>query len=201
MAREGVLFLIVPLFLGLICLALGWTLAGGLLMLVGLGLGAFFRDPERAVPVQPGLIVSPADGRVVRLRESDDGTVISIFLSLFNVHVNRAPVGGVIRSRRHRSGKFLMAFDSRASTENEQMVWRIEGEESVSFSLIAGWVARRIVAWKQEGDIVERGDRIGLIKFGSRADITIPANFEILVGKGDRVRGGSSVLARRGGKR
>jgi phosphatidylserine decarboxylase len=195
-AREGMPFLLLPLIGALICLALGWLAWGGLLVLVGFGFGSFFRDPERAIPQQPGLIVSPADGRVVRLRDSARGTVISIFLSVFNVHVNRAPIGGSIRIQEYRPGKFLMAFDDRASVENEQMMWKIEGEASVTFCQIAGWVARRIVAWKQQGDTVKRGDRIGLIKFGSRVDITIPASFAVVVEKGDRVRGGSSILAR-----
>ena len=197
MARAGIPFLLPPLIMALICLALGWLVWGGLLALVGFGLGSFFRDPERTIPQQPGLIVSPADGRVIQLRDSTHGTVISIFLSVFNVHVNRAPVGGCIRTQEYRSGKFLMAFNDRASVENEKMIWEIEGEPSVTFCLIAGWVARRIVAWKQEGDTVKQGDRIGLIKFGSRVDITIPTSFAVVVEKGDRVCGGSSILARR----
>ncbi len=196
MAKEGIPFLVLPLIGAAICLALGWLTWGFLLLLAGLGLGSFFRDPERSIPQQPGLLVSPADGRVVQLRDSAHGTVISIFLSVFNVHVNRAPVSGSIRSQEYRSGRFLMAFDDRASVQNEQMIWKIEGEASVTFSLIAGWVARRIVAWKREGETVKRGDRIGLIKFGSRVDITIPAGFAVAVEKGDRVRGGSSILAR-----
>ncbi len=196
-AREGIPFLLPPLIMALICLALGWWGWGGVLVLVAFALGSFFRDPKRTIPQQPGLIVSPADGRVVKLADSAHGTVISIFLSVFNVHVNRAPIGGSIRSQKYQSGKFLMAFDDRASVENEQMIWKIEGEASVTFCVIAGWVARRIVAWKKEGDTVKRGDRIGLIKFGSRVDITIPANFAVVVEKGDRVRGGSGILARR----
>ena len=197
MAREGLPFLLPPLIMALICLALGWWVWGGLLALVAFSLGFFFRDPERTIPQQPGLIVSPADVRVIQLRDSTRGTVISIFLSVFNVHVNRAPVGGYIRTQKYRSGKFLMAFNDRASVENEKMIWEIEGEPSVTFCLIAGWVARSIVAWKHEGDTVKRGDRIGLIKFGSRVDITIPRSFAVVVEKGDRVCGGSSILARR----
>ena len=197
MAREGIPYLLPPLIMALVCLALGWLVWGGLLALAAFALGSFFRDPERTIPQQPGLIVSPADGRVIQLRESPRGTVISIFLSVFNVHVNRAPVAGSICTQRYRPGKFLMAFNDRASVENEKMIWEIEGDPSVTFCLIAGWVARRIVAWKQEGDTVERGDRIGLIKFGSRVDITIPTSFALVVKQGDRVRGGSSILARR----
>ena len=196
-AREGMPFFLLPLIMGLLCLVLGWFIWGGLLALVGFLLGSFFRDPERTIPQQPGLIVSPADGKVIRLSQSTHGTVVGIFLSVLNVHVNRAPIGGAIRAQEYRPGKFLMAFSDRASVENEQMVWQIEGEDAVTFRLIAGWVARRIVAWKREGDIVGRGDRIGLIKFGSRAEITIPPGFAVVVSRGDRVRGGSSILARR----
>ncbi len=192
--------MLLPLIVASLCLALGWFVWGGGLALLGFGLGSFFRDPQRTIPQQAGLIVSPADGRVIQLRDSTHGTVISIFLSVFNVHVNRAPVGGSIRTQEYRSGKFLMAFSDRASVENEKMIWEIEGETSVTFCLIAGWVARRIVAWKHEGDTVKRGDRIGLIKFGSRVDITIPPSFAVVVEKGDRVCGGSSILARRESK-
>ncbi len=201
MAKDGIPFLLVPVLGALFCLALGWWLPGFILALLGCGLGLFFRDPDRPIPQEPGLIVSPADGKVIQLVQSADGTVISIFLSIFNVHVTRAPIGGIIQDQEYRAGRFRFAFDNRAPKENERMKWEIEGQESVTFFLVAGWVARRIVAWKRRGDRVDRGDRIGLIRFGSRVDITVPPDFLLVVGPGDRVRGGSSILASREMKR
>ena len=157
MAKEGIPFLLAPLLGALLCLSFGWWLPGVILALLGCALGSFFRDPDRPIPQDPSLIVSPADGRVIRLVESADGTVVSIFLSVFNVHVNRAPIGGIIREQEYRPGRFHFAFDDRARKENESMKWTIEGQESVTFSLVAGWVARRIVAWKRQGDRVDRG--------------------------------------------
>ncbi len=196
-AKEGIPFLLVPLVGALVCVLLGWGSWGVVLALLGCGLGAFFRDPDRTIPQEPGLIVSPADGKVIRLVNSAEGTTVSIFLSIFDVHINRAPVGGIIESQEYRVGKFRFAFDDRASEENERMIWKIEGRESVTFRLVAGRVARRIVAWKRPGDRVQRGDRIGLIRFGSRVDITVPPDFVLAVERGDRVRGGSSILAAR----
>ncbi len=160
----------------------------------------FFRDPERAVPVGP-LCVSPADGKVVRVfEESDTRTRVSIFLSIFDVHVNRIPVGGRIRSIRYSRGSFRMAHREVASVDNERNTLVIEqpgGETPVEVSQIAGLIARRIVCRKREGDTVEMGERFGLIKFGSRVDILLGPEWEIAVRRGDRVAGGSSVLARR----
>ena len=121
---------------------------------------------------------------------------MSIFLSIFDVHVNRAPIEGTIVKKIYQPGKFRLAFDERASVENEKVTITIEGERNLTFSLIAGLVARRIRVWKNEGVQVCKGDRIGLIRFGSRVDIVFPPECEIVVNKGDRVYGGSSVLAR-----
>ena len=199
-AKEGIPFLLVPLLGAIVCSLLGWWILGALLFLFGLLLGFFFRDPNRTIPQQPGLIVSPADGKVIKLVNTIDGTVVSIFLSIFNVHVNRAPIRGIVSSQKYRPGKFRFAFDDRASKENECMTWIIKGRESVKFSLVAGWVARRIVAWKQPGDQVEQGDRIALIRFGSRVDMTVPPGFVVTVETGNQVRGGSSIIAIRKSK-
>ena len=172
-------------------------LAAGLFMLY------FFRDPERQVPDDPTPVaVSPADGRVVAICDAEhDGRPfrrISIFLSPFDVHVNRAPISGVIRDVQYRRGRFLVASRPEASTENERNTVTVEGPEgTVVFKQIAGILARRIVFWKQKGESVARGERVGLIKFGSRMDVLVDPSWEIVVQMGGRVRAGSTILARR----
>ncbi len=195
MAREAYVVLLPLLILAAVAWAGGLVYVAIVLLAGGAFVGFFFRNPSRDIPEDPGLIVSPADGRVIRVEQGEEGTQLSIFLSVFNVHVNRAPIQGKITRLSHRKGRFHLAFDERASMENEQVVFRIEGEHSVTFSLIAGFVARRIVPWKREGETVSRGERIGLIRFGSRADILIPGDCRVRVRQGDRVRGGSSILA------
>ena len=160
--------------------------------------GFFFRNPDRIIPSGEDQIVSPADGRIVDVREVESGTRLSIFLSIFDVHISRSPISGRIVSQTYHPGKFHFAFDDRASIENERMDWTLEGEIFLKFSLIAGLIARRIVAWKREGEKVSCGDRIGLIKFGSRVDITLPKGSRLVVSSGERVRGGETVLARLG---
>jgi phosphatidylserine decarboxylase len=162
----------------------------------------FFRDPERAIPQEPGLIVSPADGKVTEVARiktpAGDRYRISIFLSVFDVHVNRSPVEGVIRDVRYRKGEFLNAMNPVCAERNEQNQAVVECAEgyTVSFTQIAGLLARRIVFTPKVGDRLERGDRVGLIKFGSRTDVVLPGEADVLVKVGDRVRGGASVLAR-----
>ena len=160
----------------------------------------FFRDPERRVPVG-SVCVSPADGKVVRVLEESDGrTRVSIFLSIFDVHVNRMPIAGRIRSIRYSRGSFRMAHLEAASVENERntlVIDELEGGVSVEVSQIAGLIARRIVCRKQEGDSVEKGERFGLIKFGSRVDLVLGPEWDLVVARGDCVAGGSSVLATR----
>ncbi len=160
----------------------------------------FFRDPERPIPEGP-VCVSPADGKVVAVQGQGDGrTRISIFLNIFDVHVNRSPVAGRIRSIRYRQGTFRMAHREVASVENEQntlIIDESDGGTGVEVRQIAGLIARRIVCRKQEGDMVEKGERFGLIKFGSRVDVLLGDEWEIVVDGGMRVTGGSSVLARR----
>ena len=160
----------------------------------------FFRDPERAIPSDPGLIVSPADGLVtetVRI-ETPDGPRqrVSIFLSVFDVHVNRAPVAGVLTSVRYHHGKFMNAMNPACAESNERNVVTMRGEGiEIVFSQIAGLLARRIVFPFREGDRVERGQRVGLIKFGSRTDLVMPPDAELQVKVGQRVKGGASVIA------
>ncbi len=158
----------------------------------------FFRDPERAIPDGP-VAVSPADGKVVAIRTSDPTAArISIFLNIFDVHVNRAPVGGTITKVEYKKGQFLVASREVASSENERNTVSITGEgTSVGFAQIAGLIARRIVFYKKLGDQVAKGERVGLIKFGSRVDVFLGPEWEITVKPGEHVAGGSSILARR----
>lgn len=160
----------------------------------------FFRDPSREIPEAPGLIVSPADGKVTAIETmrtaSGQQRRISIFLNVFDVHVNRAPIAGNIQAADYRKGKFLNAMKPESATENEQNFVEIAGELcTVSFRQIAGLLARRIVFQKKIGDWVHRGERVGLIKFGSRVDVMFPVSCDLQVRVGDRVRGGASVLA------
>jgi phosphatidylserine decarboxylase len=160
----------------------------------------FFRDPDRVVPVEAGALVSPADGKVTDVSPLiSDGTSrlrISIFLSVFDVHVNRSPISGVIRDVQYHKGKFVNAMNAASAELNEQNVVTVEGEgQTVVFKQIAGLLARRIVFNKKVGDQVKRGERVGLIKFGSRVDVLLDASAALEVKVGDRVKGGSSVLA------
>ncbi len=198
MARDAFYFLI-PLATGVVtALVFGWLLAAAAVGALALFVAFFFRDPRRAIPSEPGVAVSPADGKIVRIQREGDRTRISVFLSLFNVHVNRSPISGRITEVRYREGRFHAAFTDRASVENEQNTLTIEGDGiTIECAQIAGVVARRIVCWRREGDYVDRGERYGLIRFGSRADIVIPGRMDVAVAVGERVRGGSTVIARR----
>ncbi len=160
----------------------------------------FFRDPHRAIPAGPGLVVSPGDGLVTETvhisTPQGSRQRISIFLNVFNVHVNRSPVAGVLTAVRYQKGKYLNAMNPASADSNEQNVATVRGDGyEVTFKQIAGLIARRIVFWPHEGDRLERGQRVGLIKFGSRVDVILPAEAELLVKVGQRVKGGSSVLA------
>lgn len=160
----------------------------------------FFRDPQREIPKGEGLLVSPADGVVTETARIDtpEGPRqrISIFLNVFDVHVNRSPIAGEITSVRYQTGKFLNAMNQECAERNEQNIVTVRGEGmEVVFKQIAGLIARRIVFNYREGDRVERGQRVGLIKFGSRTDVVLPAEAEIRVKTGQRVKGGSSIIA------
>ncbi len=204
MVREGYWFGLPPLLIGLIVLPFGrgWVLAIGIVfVLLGLFVFSFFRDPDRSIPTERGLIVAPADGRVVVVKEESQrgraGKRISIFLAIWNVHVNRAPASGTITQLNYKPGKFLAAWDDNASLQNEQNVFTQATEHGeIVYKQIAGLIARRVVAWKKAGDVVARGERIGLVRFGSRVDLWLPQEAEILVKVGENVKGGSSVLAR-----
>lgn len=200
-ASDGYRF-IIPLVILTVALALSpliW-LAGvsGLLLLFVLN---FFRDPERAIPNEERVIVSPGDGKVVEIVEEKDALLdepyrrISIFLNVFNVHVQRTPVAGRIEQIKYNKGKFLNASSHKASLDNEQNAMIIHtGKEKVLVKQIAGLIARRIVCWAKEGDNYKLGQRFGLIRFGSRVDLFLPLNAEIKVSLGDHVSGGSSII-------
>ena len=160
----------------------------------------FFRDPERRIPAIQGAIVSPADGKITDISvlhlNGETRTRISIFLSVFDVHVNRSPVTGVIEDVQYKKGKFGNAMDAASAESNEQNIVTVRADAGqLVFKQIAGLLARRIVFTKKVGDTVERGERVGLIKFGSRTDVIFAADAEMKVRVGDRVKGGSSVLA------
>ena len=159
----------------------------------------FFRDPERMIPESGDAVVSPADGKVTDLSTvvlgGSERNRISIFLSVFDVHVYRSPIAGVIRDVRYQPGKFLNAMNSVSAEHNEQNVVTVEGNGHVVFKQIAGLLARRIVFTKKVGDRVARGERVGMIKFGSRVDVLLDPTARLQVRVGDRVKGGSSVLA------
>jgi len=161
----------------------------------------FFRNPDRLVPADPALVVSPADGKVTAVEvlpaSGPFQTRISIFLSVFDVHVNRSPVAGRVTAVTYHSGRFLNALNPASAVENERNEVRVEGPQGmVVFVQIAGLIARRIVFWPKLGAVLERGERVGLIKFGSRVDVYLGSTAELLVRVGDRVKGGGSSLAR-----
>ena len=201
MVKDGYRFAAPPLVIGILAVLFHWVSIGSFLIVLGLFVLFFFRDPQRTPPSDPNAIVSPADGRVMEIveesRESKPGRRISVFLSIFDVHVNRSPVAGRITAIDYRTGKFYAAMRGRASAENEQNAFHVQTDRGeVVFKQIAGWVARRIVCWKSVGDTVLRGERVGMIRFGSRMDIWLPEGVEIVVKPGQHVAAGSSPLAR-----
>lgn len=202
-ALEG-LKLIIPLaVLMVVFFLLQWIIAGFVSLALTLFVLFFFRDPRRVIPPGDGLVVSPADGKVVAVkdvREDDylhqDVKRISIFLSVFNVHVNRAPIGGSIETVKYNPGKFHIAALPKASLENEQTSTVIaDGRSKILVKQIAGILARRIICYVKPGDVIEKGQRYGLICFGSRVDIFLPKNCEIRVKVGDRVKGARDIIA------
>jgi len=201
MVKEAYRFAIPPLVLGVLCLGFDWWWAAGVLIFLGLFVFYFFRDPQRTIPSDPDVIVSPADGHVVmivdELLDGRMGRRISIFLAIWDVHVQRSPVDGRIADVVYRPGRFLGAYRAAASTENEQNIIYIHTPRgSVIFKQIAGAIARRVVCWKTEGQMVALGEHVGLIRFGSRVDIWMPLETQVLIKRGQKVKGGESILAR-----
>jgi len=202
LVRESIPFIAVPLFVALVFLFFGlWSLFG-LCLFIALFMAFFFRDPKRQPPVDPDVVVSPADGRVTRVEllnpnEQDSPTLVSIFLSPFDVHINRSPIPGKIRDVVYAPGRFLMATNEKASLVNEQNILTIEGDRiTVVCKQIAGILARRVVCWKKKGDNLQLGERFGLIKFSSRTDVILPSNVTVSISEGTKVRGGTTVIGR-----
>jgi phosphatidylserine decarboxylase len=200
MVKEGYYFGLPLLLIGGAAFFLHWRLAAYLILFLALFVFSFFRDPDRVIPSEPGAIVSPGDGRVVVVQDEDyagkPGKRVSIFLAVWNVHVNRSPAAGRITKMEYRPGEFVAAMRANASSENEQNVFTLSTDAGeLVFKQIAGLIARRVVSWKKAGDTVARGERIGLVRFGSRVDLWVPQQAQILVKVGQNVKGGSSVLA------
>jgi phosphatidylserine decarboxylase len=201
-AREGILYVLVPLVLMAGLVALGFWPIAIVFAAIAAFMAYFFRDPQRLSPTDPNVVVSPADGRVTRVQRIEDNTdssptLVSIFLSPLDVHINRAPIAGQITDVSYTKGKFLVAMDERASLVNEQNALTIEGEKiTVVCKQIAGILARRIICWKRAGESVALGERFGLIKFSSRTDILMPANVDVIITEGERVQGGTTIIGR-----
>ena len=190
----------IPLVLGAVATVLGLWYVGLVFLLIALFMAYFFRDPRREPPADSNVVVSPADGRVTRIESAttpDGPTLISIFLSPLDVHINRSPIPGKIIDVVYSPGKFLMATNEKASLVNEQNALTIQGEKiTVVCKQIAGILARRVICWKSKGDQLKLGERFGMIKFSSRTDVLLPANVKVTVAEGDRVRGGVTVIGR-----
>ena len=200
MVSDAYRFIIPLLIIALALYALSGPWAACLPILLAAFVSYFFRNPARAIPGGAKLVVSPADGKIVKLAAIEQGSEtrcqVSIFLNVFDVHVNRAPIEGELDKLEYRRGRFKVASRDEASRVNEQNVLTIRGPDAtLVMKQIAGLIARRVVCWKKAGQKMERGEVIGLIRFGSRVDLLLPENASVLVCVGDRVKGGSSVIA------
>ena len=183
--------------LALLSGAFAFWLVAAVFAAIALFMLYFFRDPYRVVPNEPGIIVSAADGRVTRIDDNENGKLVSVFLSPLDVHINRSPISGTIKNITYIEGRKMPATSDKASLVNERNSLLIEGEDvTVTCTQIAGILARRIVCWPKAGDNLERGQRFGLIKFGSRTDILMPPDVEIAVKIGDRVKGGETIIGK-----
>lgn len=203
-APEGWPFVLIPVAAGALACFLRWPWLGGILIALGLFALLFFRNPDRTCPADDATACSPADGKVIKICEAPPDLVhrglpqqISIFMSVFNVHVNRSAIKGTLTEYTYNPGRKISAFKDKASLENEQNLSVWEGPQGrIALKQIAGLIARRIVFDHSPGDEVERGQRIGLIRYGSRVDVFLPEDAEILVALGAHVRAGETALAR-----
>jgi phosphatidylserine decarboxylase len=197
MAKEGLPFVLAPIAAAIALAYFGlWIPALVFIILAGFML-YFFRDPNRVAPEGDGLIVSAADGRVTRIESNEDSKLVSVFLSPFDVHINRSPIAGKITKVTYVKGKKTPATSDHSSIVNERNSLEIAGERlTVTCTQIAGILARRIVCWPKEGDHLERGQKFGLIKFSSRTDLLMPPEVDIAVRLGDKVRGGETIIGR-----
>ena len=201
LAKDGFIFILPLLIITVLMFLISFYWATAIFGLGFLFVTWFFRDPERRIPNEPNVIVSPADGKITEIvTENEPINVklckrVTIFLSVFNVHVNRVPIEGTIEDIRYNPGKFLAAFNPKASMDNEQNLILINnGRTHIFVKQIAGLIARRIVCWPKKGDHYESGQRYGLIRFGSRVDILLPENTKLSVACGDKVSGGKSII-------
>lgn len=200
-AREGLPYILIPAAVSLGLLVLGYWYVAIAFILVTAFMLYFFRDPRREPPQDSQLVVAPADGRVTRVEAIADApnspTLVSIFLSPLDVHINRSPIAGTVTNVSYMRGKFLMATDKNASVVNEQNALTIQGEQiTVVCKQIAGILARRIICWKHAGEQVQLGERFGLIKFSSRTDVLLPPEVDVVAKEGMRVVGGVTVIGR-----
>jgi phosphatidylserine decarboxylase len=205
-AREGYPFVLITGLLSVIALTVSWKWGGLLLGMLALAFVGFFRDPERTPPMEEGLIVSPADGRVVRvstlpnagLSGQGSETRVSIFLSPLDVHINRTPIESKVEGVRYQPGKFLAAYKEEASQRNERNALSLVDPRGRKLGVVqvAGVMARRIVCYVKEGDSLSRGQRLGLIMFGSRTDLILPSESRVEVVEGQRVKGGETIIGR-----
>ncbi len=201
MVRDGIPYVAIPLLLAVVPVVLGYWVVAIPFVAIAAFMAYFFRDPDRTIPTEPGIIVAPADGLVtiVRLANGQENleSLISIFLSPLDVHINRSPIGGLITEIAYRKGKYLMATKEASRLLNEQNTLTIQGDGlTVRCTQIAGILARRIVCWKRPGEGVKCGERFGMIKFSSRTDLLLPPNVEVVAREGMRVRGGVTILGR-----
>ncbi|MCF7821012.1 MAG: phosphatidylserine decarboxylase family protein [Mariprofundaceae bacterium] len=200
-APEGWPFIIPTLLLLIVSAALCWWVVSALVGLLLAFMVNFFRDPERLTPEGEGLYICPADGKVIRADADESGAHVDIFMNVFNVHVNRAPMSGRITHMQYFPGKFINASFEHAGEENERNRFEMETEEdeNIAFTQIAGLVARRIISYSVVGDQVKAGQRIGMIRFGSRVNCEIPAGYKLCVKPGDKVVAGKTIIARKAG--
>jgi phosphatidylserine decarboxylase len=199
--KEGYKFGFPPIVVGSLCLIPGWKWAAGILIFLGLFVFYFFRDPERKIPSDPDIVVSPADGHVVEIvnesLDSRPGQRMSIFLSIWDVHVQRAPVAGCIAEVVYRPGRFYAALRKTASLENEQnIIYMHASAGTLVFKQIAGAIARRVLCWRRKGEELGLGERVGMIRFGSRVDVWLPPEAQVVVRRGEKVKGGESIIAK-----
>jgi phosphatidylserine decarboxylase len=196
MVRDGYKFVLPLVILTGFSVFLYQPVLTAILLVLTAFTAFFFRNPNRQIPAGANLIVSPADGKVVKISKDETGEqTLCIFLNIFNVHVNRAPIAGTVARFEYKRGKFKVAFDEEASSVNEQNIVSFTGPDlSLVVKQVAGLIARRVICWKKPGDAVQRGDLFGLIRFGSRVDVVMPAHVNIRVAVGEKVRGGSSII-------
>lgn len=203
-AIDGIPYIAISGFIAILLYLFDWIISAALFSILTLFIIWFFRNPERRAPGGNNVVISPADGKIINISEGVEGRVlkkkmikISIFMNIFNVHVNRIPCSGKIAGIFYNHGKFISANRDKASLENEQNAVLLEtaAGEKILFVQIAGMIARRIVCWLKKGDTVEKGQRFGLIKFGSRVDVYLPHGVDVKVSMGEKVKAGESVLA------